>query len=124
MKKIALSFAAMAIMVAGASHALAQINPFGRWAQPGLTKEESAMVSKAARSVYENPNVKVGDKADWENPKNGNKGSVEATKLFQARGMNCVELLYTFHIKEAEQARNTISMNRCKAPDGTWKILD
>lgn len=124
MKKIVVGFAAMAFLVAGASLAQAQINPFGRWAQPGLTKEESAMVSKAAKSVYENPDVKVGDRADWKSQKTGNSGWVEATKLFQARGWNCVELLYGFHIKEAEQARNTITLNRCKMPDGTWKILD
>lgn len=123
MKKIVMGIAATAFLVAGASLAQAQVNPFGKWAQPGLTKEESTLVSNAAKSVYEKPDVKVGDRADWESKKTGNSGWVEATRLFKYKEYNCVELLYGFKIKDAEQARNTITLNRCKAPDGTWKVL-
>ena len=124
MKKILLGIAAMTFLVAGVSLAQAQINPFGRWAQPGLTKEESALVKKAAQSVYMNPNVKPGDKAEWASKKTGNSGWIEAVKLFTYNGnVNCVETLYGFNIKEADQARNTLTINHCKMPDGSWKIL-
>lgn len=123
MRKIVMGIAATAFLVAGASLAQAQINPFGKWAQPGLTKEESTLVSNAAKSVYEKPDVKVGDRADWKSDKTGNSGWVEAMRLFKYKEYNCVELLYGFNIKDAEQARNTITLNRCKGPDGTWKVL-
>ena len=123
MKKIVSGFIAMTVLVGGASLAQAQINPFGRWAQPGLTKEESTLVQKAAQSVYRNPAVKPGDRADWASKKTGNSGWVEAVRLFQYKDANCIETLYGFNIKEADQARNTLTINHCKMPDGSWKIL-
>ena len=124
MKKIVSGFIAAAVLAGAASLAQAQINPFGRWAQPGLTAEESTLVYDTAASVYKNPNVKPGDKADWVSKKTGNSGSVEAVRLFTYNGnINCVETLYTFKIKEADQARNTLTINHCKMPDGEWKIL-
>ncbi|MHB1218502.1 MAG: hypothetical protein ACYC1L_09940 [Alphaproteobacteria bacterium] len=123
MKKIVSGFVALAVLAGGASLAQAQINPFGKWAQPGLTKEESTLVQKAAQSVYKNPDVKVGDHAEWESKKTGNSGWIEATKLFKYKDASCVETLYGFKIKEAEMARNTLTINHCKMADGSWKIL-
>lgn len=123
MKKIVSGFIAMAVLIGGASLAQAQINPFGKWAQPGLTKEESALVKQTAQSVYRNPDVKAGDRAEWMSKKTGNSGWVEATKLFKYKDASCVETLYGFKIKEAEEARNTLTINHCKMPDGSWKIL-
>ncbi len=124
MKKIVSGFIAAAVVAGSVSLAHAQINPFGRWAQPGLTKEESTLVSNAAQSVYKNPDVKPGDRAEWASKKTGNSGWVEAVKLFTYKSnINCVETLYGFNIKEADQARNTLTINHCKMPDGSWKIL-
>ncbi|MGE0094136.1 MAG: hypothetical protein AB7M05_05465 [Alphaproteobacteria bacterium] len=123
MKKIVSGFIALAVLAGGASLAQAQINPFGRWAQPGLTKEEASIVQKTAQSVYRNPDVKPGDRAEWSYKKTGNSGWVEATKLFDYKDAKCIETLYGFKIKEAEMAQNTLTINHCKMPDGSWKIL-
>jgi surface antigen len=119
-----MGFAAMTVLVAGVTLAQAQINPFGRWAQPGLTEEDSKLLHAAAEKVYANPKVKVGDKQAWNNPKSGSKGTVEATRLFKSHDMPCTELLYTFFIKEAaDPGANTLVLSHCHAPDGSWKIL-
>ena len=124
MKKIVVGFAAAILLVMGVTLAQAQINPFGRWAQPGLSEEDSKLLHDAAEKVYANPKVKAGDKQAWNNPKSGNKGTVEATRLFKSHDMPCVELLYTFFIKEAANPdANTLVMSRCHAPDGSWKTL-
>lgn len=123
MKKALTGFIAAAVLAGGVTLAQAQINPFGRWAQPGLTAEEASQVQEAAQKVYMNPKVKVGDHAEWANKTTGNSGSVKALRFFNYQQAKCIETLYTFNIKEASQARNTLTINHCKMPDGEWKIL-
>lgn len=125
MKKIAMALAAAIIAAGSAQAALAQVNPFGKWGNAGFTKEDSAMNQKAAASLYENPNVKVGDTASWQNPQSGNGGTVTATKLFKHKDMPCVALHYSFDLKDSQdKSKKELNANRCKVATGEWKILN
>lgn len=117
--------AAVALALAAALPAQAQINPFGKWGSTSMTKEDQQMTSQAAASLYQNPAVKKGDIAKWENPASGNSGTVTVTRLFQSKDMPCVGLLYSFNIKDTQdKSKKELQSNRCKVASGEWKILN
>jgi surface antigen len=124
MKKIIVVIVAALATIVAAHTAIAQINPFGKWAQAGLTKEDSEMSQKAAASLYEKPDVKAGDSASWQNPTSGNSGTVTATRVFKHKDMPCVGLRYAFDLKDSQdKSKKELQANRCKVASGEWKIL-
>jgi len=88
----------------------------------GLTKEDLEMVRQASAELYQNPKATVGMFNTWENPQSGNSGTVMLIKQFQAKGLECWRLRHNLMIKVGNTKRQ-IEVSRCKAPDGTWKIL-
>lgn len=120
-------FAALALTLtaaAGIQAAHAQINPFGKWAQVGYTKEDSEMNQAAMASLYEKPDVKKGDKATWQNPASGNGGSNVVTKVYQYKDMPCVDLTSSFDLKDSQdKSKKELKTTRCKVASGEWKIL-
>ena len=120
-------FAALAlafIAAAGIQAAHAQINPFGKWAQVGYTKEDSEMNQASMASLYEKPDVKKGDKATWQNPASGNGGSNIVTKVYQYKDMPCVDLTSSFELKDSQdKSKKELKTTRCKVASGEWKVL-
>lgn len=117
---LTLAFAA----VVGTSTTHAQINPFGKWAQVGYTKEDSEMNQAAMASLYEKPDVKVGEKASWQNPASGNGGTNTVTRIYKYKDMPCVDLLSSFELKDSQdKSKKELKTTRCKVASGEWKIL-
>lgn len=124
MKTIFTALALVLTAIAGFSTANAQVNPFGKWAQVGFTKEDAEMNQKAAASLYENPDVKAGEKASWQNPASGNGGTITATRIYKYKDMPCVDLLSTLDLKDSQdKSKKEIKSTRCKVASGEWKIL-
>src|SRR5688572_11293134 len=99
MKKTIIAAFALLVIAGGAGAAHAQINPFGKWAQVGFTKEDAEMSQAAQASLYEKPDVKAGDKASWQNPASGNGGTTTATRVYKYKDMPCVDLNSAFELK-------------------------
>jgi len=116
---------ALAITAAiGIQAAHAQINPFGKWAQVGYTKEDSEMNQAAMASLYEKPDVKVGEKASWRNPASGNGGTNSVTKVYKYKDMPCVDLTSSFELKDSQdKSKKELKTTRCKVASGEWKVL-
>ena len=124
MKKIIVAVVAALAMAIAAHTAIAQINPFGKWAQVGFTKEDAEMNQKAAASLYEKPDVKIGEKASWQNPASGNAGTVTATRIYKYKDMPCVDLLSSLDLKDSQdKSKKELKSTRCKVASGEWKIL-
>lgn len=124
MKAIFTALTLVLTAIAGLSPAAAQVNPFGKWAQVGFTKEDAEMNQKAAASVYEKPDVKAGEKASWQNPASGNGGTVTATRVYKYKDMPCVDLLSSLDLKDSQdKSKKEIRSTRCKVASGEWKIL-
>ncbi|MHB1220016.1 MAG: hypothetical protein ACYC1L_17655 [Alphaproteobacteria bacterium] len=122
-KTVVVTLTLLAI-VAGAGASNAQINPFGKWAQVGFTKEDAEMNQKAAASLYEKPDVKTGEKASWQNPASGNGGTVTTTRIYKYKDMPCVDLLSSLDLKDSQdKSKKEIKSTRCKVTSGEWKIL-
>ncbi|MGE0095243.1 MAG: hypothetical protein AB7M05_03745 [Alphaproteobacteria bacterium] len=124
MKTLIAALALAFIAAAGIQTAHAQINPFGKWAQVGYTKEDSELNQASMASLYEKPDVKKGDKATWQNPASGNGGSNVVTKVYQYKDMPCVDLTSSFELKDSQdKSRKELKTTRCKVASGEWKIL-
>lgn len=125
MKKIII--AALALIFAssaGIQVVNAQINPFGKWAQVGFTKEDAEMNQAAQASLYEKPDVKAGDKASWQNPASGNGGTIAVTKVYKYKDMPCVDLTSNFELKDSQdKGKKELKATRCKVASGEWKVL-
>lgn len=123
MNKLLIALALFAITT-GAGAANAQINPFGKWAQVGFTKEDAEMNQAAQASLYEKPDVKAGDKASWQNPASGNGGTITATRIYKYKDMPCVDLLSAFELKDSQdKSKKELKATRCKVASGEWKVL-
>lgn len=124
MNKIVIAILALFAVVTGADAAHAQINPFGKWAQVGFTKEDAEMNQAAQASLYEKPDVKAGDKASWQNPASGNSGAITATRIYKYKDMPCVDLNSTFELKDSQdKGKKELKSTRCKVVSGEWKVL-
>jgi len=124
MKTLIAALALAFIAVAGIQAAHAQINPFGKWAQVGYTKEDSELNQASMASLYEKPDVKKGDKATWQNPASGNGGSNVVTKVYQYKDMPCVDLTSSFELKDSQdKSKKELKTTRCKVASGEWKVL-
>jgi hypothetical protein len=125
MKKIIIAALALAFASSAGIQAVnAQINPFGKWAQVGYTKEDSEMNQAAMASLYEKPDVKVGEKATWQNPASGNGGTNTVTRVYKYKEMPCVDLLSSFELKDSQdKSKKELKTTRCKVASGEWKIL-
>lgn len=124
MKTLIAALALAFIAAVGIQAAHAQINPFGKWAQVGYTKEDSEMNQASMASLYEKSDVKKGDKATWQNPASGNGGSNVVTKVYQYKDMPCVDLTSSFELKDfQDKSKKELKTTRCKVATGEWKVL-
>lgn len=122
MKKLTAG-ALAAVIVAGAFAvpAVAQLNPFTR-AGFELSDEDLGLLREAAQKLYIDEAATVGSVETWSNPTSGNTGSVQLIGTFDHQGMPCRRLQHDIKIKDVADPFRYI-FDRCKTPDGAWKIL-
>ncbi len=116
----AVTILAVVIVIAAASISHA-INPFGR-AGFELSESDVDLLKAAARKLYLTETVEVGAVETWNNPESGNYGTVTLTLKHAYKGLPCRRLQHDIQVKTVEDPFRYI-IDRCKVPDGSWKIL-
>ena len=116
----ALLVAVLVAFVTASPHTYAA-NPFKK---SGFQLDESdlALLTAAAEKLYISDGVKVGAVEDWSNPETGSGGTVRLTRKHEYKGMPCRELQHDIELKHTKEPYR-FTLDRCKTPDGEWKIL-
>jgi len=78
--------------------------------------QEWELIKESLRKAVESN--KVGTEETWEYAKTGRAGVVKVTRVFQSKGMDCVEVEHM--ITKGTGGRYILPF--CKAPDGSWKV--
>ncbi|HEY4136540.1 MAG TPA: hypothetical protein VGO34_15145 [Alphaproteobacteria bacterium] len=91
------------------------IDPFGRDGV-NLDPQEWTMIKGAVGEVLQAP--KVGGTASWDNPPTGRAGQAKVLRIYQAKGLNCVEVEHDF----TKGAGNRYVLPFCQVADGSWKV--
>jgi surface antigen len=111
---------AVALILAAAAPAVAQVNPFGD--SLDLEAEDIEMMKAAAAQLFTDDSARLGDTRTWSNPASGNAGSVSLVKAFEHQGLPCKRVQHA--VKQKGRADNVIyQFARCRTSDGTWKLL-
>jgi surface antigen len=82
-----------------------------------LDDRDKQLASQAATQAFENN--RTGQASVWNNPDNGNHGSITPTRTYQQNGQYCREYKQTIVVGgEPQSAYGTA----CRQADGTWAI--
>jgi surface antigen len=91
-----------------------------------LTNHDLKAIDKAALPLLEDASLPIGTTRDWNNPQSGDQGTIKLLKRFEytyeGAQLPCRQLRYHVQTKGNADPYNYM-LNRCKASDGTWKIL-
>ncbi len=110
----------IALLLSAAAPAGAQVNPFGDTLD--LEPGDIEMMKAAAATLFTDDAARLGDTRTWTNPESGNAGSVSLVKTFEHQGLPCKRVQHA--IKQKGHADQVIyQFARCRAADGTWKLL-
>jgi hypothetical protein len=113
----------VAMGLAAAHPASAQINPFRGSFANRLTNDDFEAISNAASSLLGRETLSTGAVEPWQNPKTGASGMIEVGRSFKYRTYGCYALHYTVMPGGAGgRATNRTVLNWCKTGDG-WKIV-
>ncbi|MEO1776749.1 MAG: hypothetical protein AAFS07_17555 [Pseudomonadota bacterium] len=85
--------------------------------QTGLEKEDRALMTAAAASLYTAEAPAIGDETIWKNQATGAHGTVEIT----AFDGSCVGLRHLFMARGRTEA-DRFDSRRCKDESGDWKL--
>jgi surface antigen len=122
--RISAVLAASAMMIAGASSAIAQVPqglpPGMIW--PSLTTSDFDQMHAAAALLYQGR--PVGAKERWRNPETHNAGSITLTRDFDMKGMTCRSMEYRIRFGQPSKQHDHYAIDWCAVPDGSWKIVD
>ena len=101
----------------------AQVNPFrSSRVGSGLSQQDLRELGDAGRRLYTQDNVANGASDTWSNSQSGNSGTVTVVDSFQRQGNACRKLRYDIRLKVRSGVR-TYTLNWCRQPDGSWKIV-
>ena len=99
----------------------AMFGPLGTGIVPNsMTHDDLDALAAAGAKLYTPDKVAVGTVERWINPKTGNSGTVKLTREFQQNGMPCRRLEHVITLPR--EGERTYTMNRCKTPEGEWKL--
>jgi surface antigen len=88
----------------------------GSQSKPALSTEDQKQIDEAMQKAYTAP---VGQKVSWNNPENGNSGTIIVIKDgYSQQGAYCREFQKT--VVSGGQSTKTNS-DFCQMPDGSWK---
>jgi surface antigen len=116
-----LVIAASVAWAAAGMPARAQINPF-KTLPDQLTPEDLRLLKQAAAKLYIGETARAGTVEGWRNPESGNSGGVKLVKIFKTDGMTCRRLQHRVRLKGQTNVYEVVQ-NRCRMPDGSWKVL-
>jgi surface antigen len=88
----------------------------------GLTGDDIARMNAASARLYEGRSI--GDVERWRSPASADAGEVTMTRGFDWRGMQCRTLDYTIRIENKRERAEHQTLNWCRLPDGTWRIVE
>ena len=112
--------AALALSLAAAGGAVAQIAPF-RSADLGLDEEDFRLMEAAAAKLYTAEPPALNGVERWTNPRNGNTGTVTLLRAYTWQNMPCRQLMHRVTpAKRADPA--TATVDRCRTAGGEWKL--
>jgi len=83
-----------------------------------LDEYDRQMMEKSSRQALEFSSS--GTSVEWNNPDNGNHGSVTPTRTFKEEGRYCREYVQEVFIGNEKQKAYG---KACRQPDGNWKII-
>ncbi len=113
---------ALSILLALATPARAQFNPFyGARTAPRLTNDDFRMLDDSATKLNADPQAHTGELETWSNPASGASGSVTIERIFRSRAMTCHALRYIISARARSEPR-TYNVTWCQIPAGDWKI--
>lgn len=87
-----------------------------------LPKSDVPLMMAAAEKLYKPDNIKVGTVESWSNAETGDSGSVKLVHLHAYKGLPCRRLEHTIRLKGETDPLSYV-VDRCKAADGSWKLL-
>jgi len=113
----------MALVLAVAIPATAQINPFRSSSKygPQLSDEDLNRLFASVAQLNAENSIKVGASQGWNNPATGSHGTSVVTRIFDSAGLPC----HLLHHEISAQGRippGQYDFTWCRAPDGAWKI--
>lgn len=91
-------------------------------AWPGLTQDDIQRMEAAAARLYEN--TSIGTVERWRNPDTRTAGEVSLVHSFEINKMPCRTIDYKVRFDSVRHLPTHYSMNWCKVPDGSWKIVE
>lgn len=84
-----------------------------------LDKADTNYATQAGQRAFET--TPTGQSVAWNNPDNGNYGSVTPIRTYEQGGQYCRE--YQQNITVGGQTQQSFG-NACRQPDGSWKIIN
>jgi surface antigen len=115
----ALALGGSLVLASAAVTALAQNSPFGRSDTMDFDNEDLAAINGAASKIGQ-PNSKVGQTENWQNPKTGRSGSISLLQTFERYGLPCQKRRYTVD-STVKNPGSSYVMDFCRLPSGEWK---
>ena len=117
---LAATVVVMVIVIGGTSFSHA-VNPFSG-SSFELPESDLELLEPAAQKLYLVETVEVGAVEAWNNTETGNNGTITLTRKHAYKGLPCRRLQHDIRIKTAADPYRFI-IDRCKTPDGSWKLL-
>jgi hypothetical protein len=114
---------AIALLVAFAEPAAAQLGRPQFRSQPKLTTSDLAMIRHLVR--IELTGKPSGTQLSWDNPESTNSGTVRLIDSFVSRGRNCRRVEYMVKPGPKQPSATTTTtyvLNNCQLPNGAWQI--
>lgn len=99
--------------------AAAQVNPFGRDIE--MSRDDMRRLGEAESRLYVQEPPAVGSTETWSNPKTGRSGTVTLIDSFERNGMPCRKLRHDINPRRHQPSYQFV-IDRCRLPDGSWKI--
>jgi surface antigen len=93
-------------------------SPFGTGFN--LTAEDIKQMQAATAPFFSSDTIPLGTTRSWSNAKSGDSGTAELVDRFEKGGMPCRRIP---HVIKVKNVRDPYVTDRCRTPDGTWKIL-
>ncbi|MEQ9606437.1 MAG: hypothetical protein RLN99_02095 [Kiloniellaceae bacterium] len=87
-----------------------------------LTTVDWEMLETAAAKLYQPDAPQVGAVETWSNAESGNQGRIELLQTGEYQGMPCRKLQHEIRVKNVSDPFR-FTVDRCKTPEGAWKIL-
>jgi hypothetical protein len=113
---------ALSILLALATPARAQFNPFhGARNPPPLTNDDFRMLDDSAAKLNMDPQAHTGQIETWNNLASGASGSITIERIFRSQAMTCHALRYVISAR-ARPGTKTYNVTWCRIPAGDWKI--